>query len=500
MRKVLALLAPLLLGCAGPGDDGSRPVELLVATETATLDPRYSTRALDVKLTRLVHAGLVGLDQDTLEPVPLVARGLHYIDDRTLAVELRQGLRFHSGKPLDARDVCETLTALADPALGSPHRAVVRAIGACTPEGAAHLTIRLAEPRATLLTDLEVPVLRADQARLPMAQGGAVEGDRREALDGLGPYRIALWKPAELRLAPVDTGLLPMPRHALVVRTVRDENARALRLLAGRSDIAVNALSPALLRAFEAEPGITVRSRLGANVTYLLMHNERSPFNRVEVRRAMAHAIDRETIATTLFAGRAQVASWIFPPGHWARDAGLRAEPFDAQAARTVLAGRGPVTLLTSTDRARVTIARAIAQMLGDAGLEVRVMPLDLGVLLDRLDRGEYQLATLQMPELTEPNLLKWFFHPHAVPGEGGEGKNRARWRSAEAGELLDGASRTTDVAERRRLYARLARLMTDQAPVVPLWHEDHVAVLSARARSFLPSAEGRWLPVAKLP
>jgi peptide/nickel transport system substrate-binding protein len=158
-----------------------------------------------------------------------------------------------------------------------------------------------------------------------------------------------------------------------------------------------------------------------------------------------------------------------------------------------------PVTLYTSTDRARVTIARAIAQMLADAGLETRVVSLDLGVLLERLDAGDYLLATLQMPELTEPNVLRWFFHPSGVFGEGGEGRNRARWRSRRAGELLDEAATIADRAQRRALYGELADLMADEMPVVPLWHEDQVAVLSERASEFRLSAEGRWLSLAGL-
>jgi peptide/nickel transport system substrate-binding protein len=103
------------------------------------------------------------------------------------------------------------------------------------------------------------------------------------------------------------------------------------------------------------------------------------------------------------------------------------------------------------------------------------------------------------MPELTEPNVLRWFFHPNAVPGEGGEGRNRARWRSPRAAELLDQASANPDRSARRALYGELAELMARDMPVVPLWHEDQVAVLSARARDFRISAEGRWLSLASL-
>ena len=460
-------------------------------TEVASLDPRFTTRSLDIKVTRLIHAGLVGLDPETLSPTPLVAESWERLGPRSLRVTLRRGLRFHSGAALTARDVCATLSALADPTLGSPHRAVVAAIGGCVPLGSHQLEIRLSEDRATLLTDLEVPILRADQARSSLRADGI--------LDGLGPYRVARMEPGVIHLAPVATGLLPKPRWGLVVRTIRDENARALRLLAKRADIAPNAISATLLPTLAKQPGLVVRARPGANVTYLLIHNERPPLDRVEVRRALARGIDRALLTRTLLASRARAASWIFPEGHWAHPGGIEPEPVDPKSAREAFRDLPPLTLLTSTDRARRTMARAIAQMLGDAGLQVRVLPLDLGVMLDRLDRGDFELATLQMPELTEPNILKWFFHPRGVPGEGGEGRNRARYRSPMAALWLDQASTSADSEVRKSCYAKLARRMQKDLPVIPLWHEDQVAVVSERAREFQLSAEGRWLGMASL-
>jgi peptide/nickel transport system substrate-binding protein len=487
---LIPLACALLLGCRSHHTAGPGALEIVVPTETATLDPRFSTRSLDVKVTRLIHAGLMGLDRNTLAPVPLLARSHRFVNETTLEVELRPA-HFHSGQPLRAADVCATLSALADPSLGSPHRAVVRAIGSCEAPSDHKLRILLAEPRATLLSDLEVPILRADQARSRLQPNGE--------LDGLGPYRVVSSRPGEVVLEPMDTGVFARPVHAIVVRTVRDENARALRLLAGEADIAPNAISPGLLPALESERGLRVASRAGANVTYLLMQNDRPPFDRLEVRRAVAHAIDRELIVRTLLAGRARVAKSLLPPDHWAAAPELAAEPFAPEAARAALANLPPVTLLTSTDRARVTLARVLAQMLRDAGLQVEVVALDLGVLLERLDAGDYLMATLQLPELTEPNVLSWFFHPDKIPGEGSEGKNRARYRSPEARAELDAAARVRDPAQRRESYQRFARLLQRDVPVVPLWHEDQIAVVSRRARNFELSAEGRWLAVASL-
>jgi peptide/nickel transport system substrate-binding protein len=137
--------------------------------------------------------------------------------------------------------------------------------------------------------------------------------------------------------------------------------------------------------------------------------------------------------------------------------------------------------------------------MLADSGLQVRVVTLDFGVLLHRLDAGDFELAMLQMPELTEPNVLNWFFNTRGIPREGGEGRNRARYRSAEASALLDRASEVTSLDLRRELYAHVAEVMLRDLPVIPLWHEDQVAVVSGRARAFRLSAEGRWLALAGL-
>jgi peptide/nickel transport system substrate-binding protein len=488
-RAWLTLACLSLVACARRDLSDDRPLEIVVPTEVSTLDPRFSTKSVDIKVTRLLHAGLFGLDPESLAPVPLLAKRFTAKGERELELELRADVRFHSGHALTGRDVCATLLAVKDPALRSPHRAVVRAIGSCETPSVERVVIRLAEARATLLSDLEIPILREDQARLPPQPGGV--------LDGLGPYRLASYTPVETALVPADTGVIPRPRRAVVVRTVRDENARALRLLAGRSDIAPNAISPTLLPALDGRSGLRVHARLGANVTYLLFQNDRAPLDRVEVRRAIARAIDRETIVRSMLSGRARLASSMLPPGHWAAAEDVTPEPFEPERSRSLLSAQRPLTLITSTDRARVTIARAIAQMLGDVGLSVRVVTLDLGVLLQRLDSGDFELATLQMPEITEPNVLSWFFHPRGVPGEGGEGKNRSRYRNPNVAALFDQASSHSEREVRQKAYRAVAHQMAKDLPVVPLWHEDQVAVVSERAKGFDLSAEGRWLDVA---
>src|SRR5215472_3997085 len=164
-----ALSASLLLGlaaCRGSSPahaGGERPIEMILSAAPDTLDPRYAVDAASLRATRLIHAGLVRLDASTLRPVPYAARAWRWVDERTLRVEIDEGVRFHSGAPLTPEDVVATLRAFASPSVGSRHASVVEAIAGARPDGPHAVVIELSRAHATLLTDLELPVLRAGE-------------------------------------------------------------------------------------------------------------------------------------------------------------------------------------------------------------------------------------------------------------------------------------------------------------------------------------------------
>jgi peptide/nickel transport system substrate-binding protein len=486
------VVAALAIGCAKQTPEpASRPIEVIVANDPATLDPRYATDAVGLRISRLLHAGLVRMDPDTLAPVAFAARAWRWADSHTLRVELRDDVFFHSGAPLRAADVVETLRAVASPEVGSRHAAVVDAIASATEDGPHAVVIKLARPHATLLADLELPILRADQAASPPAPDGT--------LDGLGPYVVSTIRRGEIRLAPADRSAGARPANAVTLRTIHDENARAVRLEAGKSDIALNVISPTLIPTLAAQPGLHVRARPGSNLTYIVIQEQRAPLGNVRLRRALSLSIDRPMLCRGLFDGRAQPAAGLIAPAHWAH-VPAPALPFDPAAARVLLdAARSelrPMTLLSSTERLRVDVARAISQELRDVGVDVRVVPLELGTMLARLNAGDFDLAILVLPEMTEPNVLRHFLHGTFVPPLGA---NRGRVDDAVLDLALDEGDRETDPEARRAIYAQVEARERDQVHVIPLWHEDQVVVTSDRATGFVPSAEGRWLGLSLL-
>jgi peptide/nickel transport system substrate-binding protein len=281
---------------------------------------------------------------------------------------------------------------------------------------------------------------------------------------------------------------------------VHDENARALRLEAGKTDVALNVISPTLIPALVAQPGLHVVARAGANLTYVVVQEARPPLDDARLRRALSLAIDRSTICQSIFDGRASPATGLIAPAHWAHT-DAPALSFEPDGVRLLLGARRGggrrMTLLSSTERLRVDVARIIAQELGDVGFDVTVVPLELGTMLARLTAGDFDLAILQLPEMTEPNVLRHFLHSAFVPPFGA---NRGRVHDPILDQWLDEGERELDPVIRRSIYARVEARARDQMHVIPLWHEDQVAVTSELGRAFVPSAEGRWLSLANLP
>jgi len=490
---VRALAACALLGCQKPSpsqSDALRPLELLVTNDAETLDPRYVTDAVGMRTSRLIHAGLTRIDADTLRPVPYLAASFRWEDPRTLDLTLRQGLHFHGGAPFEAEDVVATLHAFADPKVASRHARAVEAIASAVATGPHEVRIVLRRAHATLLSDLDLPVLRRDQAAGPPDPTGG-------ALDGMGPFELTHSERGEVLLHPSPFGVGGPAHHDLAIRTVHDENARALRLYSGHADLAPNAISPTLLPALEGHEGLTVATTPGANLTYLVVRVDRGPLADVRLRRAISLGIDRQTIADSLFGRRAHPADTVLPPGHWASAPATTPLVFDPDAARGIVGSLGSgavhLTLLTSTDRLRLTVARTLAQELGDVGLAVEVVSLELGTLIARLNAGDFDLASLQMPELTEPNTLRVFLHSGSIPPAGA---NRGRVRDDALDALLDAGDMEVVEKARAHVYADMERRLREELFIIPLWHEDQVVVLSGRAKGFRPSPDGRWLGV----
>ncbi|HEY2735970.1 MAG TPA: ABC transporter substrate-binding protein, partial [Polyangiales bacterium] len=412
-RRQLVLLCALIACSAcerrDAGSHDPRVLSMLLPRDAQELDPRYVSDIYGHRLSRLIFASLVRIDPQSLEAVPDLAERIEVISDAEYRVTLRSGLRFSDGSALDASDVIATYRSVVDASMHTryaPTYARIVAIEAIDP---LHVVFHLNGPHATFMTDLELPILRAEDAHRRIA----LSTEPRPI--GAGPYLLVKRRAGLIELAPNPhwyAGVPHVPNVRMLV--VRDDNTRALRLLAGAADYALNAVSPGLVPLFTRKAGFDVDSARGIGTTYLGINTEAPALRDVRVRRALAYAIDRTLLIAAKFDGRAEPALSFIPPGHWAYDPTTPRYDFDAARARALLDRAGlpaqgnkprlELRLRCGSDRFRISIARAIAAMLADVGVRVSVEPTEMATLIADLDRGRFELTLMQMPELIEPH------------------------------------------------------------------------------------------------
>ena len=500
----MGLLTVAQGGCRGPRapDD-----ELVVVTETAaqTIDPRYCVGAYDFKLSRLVFAPLVSVDDEAVEPRMELAESVEVDGERRWRVALRDA-HFADGRPVTAADVAYTLERLRDRETGSARlrqRFIDDGLERVEIVDDRHLVFHMSHAHAPFVTDLDVGIF----AR-PLA--GAPPHGPADPLVGAGAFAFAGREGETFRFVRNEhyfDGVPPI--RALTVRTIRDDNSRLLALVGGSADLTQNTISPLLIDAVAAQPALRVETGRSSVYTYLGFNLDDPLLKDVRVRRAIALAIDRAQIVRYKLHDRAALATGMLPAFHWAY-AGpplVRDWAYDPTEARRLLDeagypdpdGAGPrprftLSYKTSANKFRVALARVIAAMLADVGIEVELRANEFSTFFADLKAGNFQLFSMQIPEIAEPDLYTNFFAASRIPTRDRPdvGGNRMRYRNAEVDRLLDAGRRELDRGRRRAIYADVQRILAAELPVVSLWHEDNVVATRRGVEGFalLPTAQ----------
>ena len=225
------------------------------------------------------------------------------------------------------------------------------------------------------------------------------------------------------------------------------------------------------------------------------------------MRRAIAYAIDRDTIIHTKLRDRAVAATGMLPTFHWAYEKDVATYDFDPAKAKQLLDeagypdpdGDGPelrFTLVykTSSNKLRVAVANVIASMLRQVGIGVELRVNEFATFFADVKKGNFQLALMQIPEISEPDLYTNFFDSERIPTRDNldAGGNRVRYRNPEIDRLVIEGRRTLDRAGRKRVYSQIQKILARDLPVISLWHEDNIVAMRKNVAGFvmLPTAQ----------
>ncbi len=490
----------------------SNPVGLQPALQSDGASFDASSRALFSRLV-VQQAGSAAL-------VPGLATAWEVSrDGRTYLFHLREGVRFHSNfgfqptRAFNADDVVFTFARMLDPA--HPYHQVSngsyvyfhsmglnRALRSIDKVDDHTVRFVLREPNAAFPADLSMDFSSINSAEY--AAWLAARG-RKQDLDlkpiGTGPFELVSYQPdAMLRyraFAAYWRGRPPLDQ--LVFAIVPDASVRWAKLRAGECQM-MAAPNPADLPAMRADPSIRLAPGGPAlNVTYVAFNTQRPPLNDLRVRKALYLAIDKKTIVDAVYGGQAVPAVNPLAPAVWGYDPSIADLPHDPAGARRLLAEAGyPKGLdleLSAMSIARPYLpdARRMAVMIQSdwerIGVHARVSTFEWGEYLRRLASGSHQAALMGWSaDNSDPdNFLGTLLSCTGVHTQ----QNPANFCDARYQALVDSALRTTDRAQRARLYAQAQQRFHLLLPWVPMAHTTLLVPMSVRVRGYVASPAG---------
>jgi ABC-type transport system substrate-binding protein len=308
---------------------------------------------------------------------------------------------------------------------------------------------------------------------------------------GTGPFRLRTWaKDDRMELVRFDdyrwgspaydnTG--PAHLERLVLRTIPEDASRAAELETGGIDVDID-VAPQHVARLQGR-GVTITSipRLSSN--HLGFNVEKEVFRDVRVRRAFAHAVNREQIVQFVMRGHADVATgFLHPlvPGATPREE-MKAvmAGFDPEKSKALLTeagwtpGAGGVRHKDGTPL-RVTcfvftelherIVTPIQATLREVGVDMQIRRLESAAFTAATRAGDHDLRFL--PMIYSSADFMYFFVSQAIPTP-----NTTRWRDDLTDTAFKVSQTTLKEAERIRAFQQMEQRLVEQAVVVPIQH-----------------------------
>lgn len=466
--STLALAAAVVVAAAFSIESGSAEEALLrfgLASNPVTLDPRFATDAASTRINRLLYSRLVDFNTQ-FQAMPALASWIMIDPQRYRFLLASDRSPFQDGTELTAEDVKATYDFILDAGNASPHRATLDMIQRIEVHDSDTVDFILSKPDPLFPGRLVVGIL---------PRSGIVAGRRfnRDPM-GSGPFEFVDW--------PRDDRLQIRRRSdGLLVDFVRvpKPNVRVLKLVRGELDMIQGDLPHEIVGWLEGRDEVRVTRVLGTTFAYLGFNMEDPVVGNLDVRRAIAHAIDREAIIRYVLGGSARPASAILMPNHWASDPDLPLIEYDPERARLLLkmAGYGEsneprIVYKTSSDPFRVRLATIIQDQLAQVGIRVELRTYDWGTFYGDIKAGNFQMYSLAWVGIKMPDIFRYVFHSKSIPPAGA---NRGRFVDAAADQLIEQAESEPQLEQQARYYRELQALVLRELPYVPLWYEDQV-------------------------
>ncbi|NLW78802.1 MAG: ABC transporter substrate-binding protein, partial [Ruminococcaceae bacterium] len=481
------------------GDDVSTPAggdtdgmvtkdNITVASQyiVAKIDPQYGAGQWEWSINRGVYDSLFRAPKmDYYACEPWLAESYEYSDDNLdMTLTLRQGVKFHDGSEMTSEDVVYSLERAMVSAYTSPALQAVDSVEA-TDDYTVVIHMKYTFPvMVEVLADYQFGAIVSKNAIETYGEGS------QEAIVGTGPYKLKEWSADNnITLEYFEDYWADEPEIKTVTyRAIPDYSAAAIAMQSGEIDV-LNYGLMADLKSMSETGDFTVNSFLRDHTFGLAINNQLEPFNNLEVRRAISHAIDRDAVNDIVMegTGSTETLARTSPRGegyYMALDEGrLTKYEYDVEKAKAMMEELGygednrvPVNFVSPSSSAAQNFAAVMQEQLGKIYLDLDIEVMEASSYINRLAQGQFGLS------YNDSGLMP-YFSPVLYSFQYGTGNiyNRDNISIPEVDALLEQGLSELDKDARNEIYAEMLEIITDQA----------VTGVCVQTRAFIISTKG---------
>lgn len=500
MLLTSALMSSAVITLLAAGAVDAKSLAYCSEGSPENFSPSMNTTGTSLDAARPVYNRLVQFKPGSTTVEPALAESYTISEDgKVITFKLRAGVKFHTGvngfvpsRDLTAEDVIWSFERMWKPEhpyakvsggsydyfndMGMPD------LLASITKGEDDLTVimTLNEPNAPIMANLAMDfatIHSAEYAKFLTDKGTPEEFDQIPV--GTGSFEFVTYqKDAVIRYKAFD-GWAGKPKiDDLIFAITPDATARYAKLKANECQVMI-APNPADLAAMKADPDVNLLEKAGLNIGYLSMNASKPPFDKVEVRQAIAMAIDRDSILTEVYQGAGQKAKNPIPPTMWSYDDSTVDYEYNPEKAKEMLAAAGVTDLKTDlwwmpVQRPYNPNAKRMAEMmqadLAKVGITAELVSYEWGEYRKRLQAGEHQMGLLGWTgDNGDPDNFLFLAgcDKDGVPA----GQNISKWCDAKFNEDMLKARTLTDTAERTVIYQEMQKIHHDNVPWLNIAH-----------------------------
>ena len=443
-----------------------------IANDVNNLDPQGSNTDANMMVFYLTHERLVNIDPDTGKVIPALATEWTVSADGCVyEFTIDKDATFTDGTPCTAEDVKYTYGKAKTSSFASQKVADVIATEVID---STHIRITLQKANQDWLT------LMAHGGMSILSKAACEKDSVNGPRLGSGMFSLEEWVPGShcsfVRYDGYRKGAAPTRR--IVMKLYKEASTRLIALQTGEIDVCIDPSTTDLER-IKADANLDLIQTPNVVMLYMPMQMEKKGLDNVHVRKALAYAMDKESIVFAAYDGLATVHNNYINRGQFGLNENIHVYEYNLEKAKEELAlsgyKPGQLTFHIMVDKEFKKTAALIFQgACAQIGINIVLEEMETAALKGKLNDAslDYELALYQFTDDLGTDYTLRNQHGSTVQADGTlkkNGSNRCNMKDATFNAMLDEALVETDSAKREQDYHEIENYLDEICPLVPI-------------------------------